>query len=95
MKLTLEVTEKENSYTCTTNLYVIIAWERKMKRKISELSTGIGMEDLAFMAFECCKQQGITVPVVFDDYIKNLVDINVVNEDPVNPPQEVHTAESL
>jgi hypothetical protein len=95
MKLTLEVTEKETTYTVTTNLYVIIAWERKFKRKISELSTGIGMEDLAFMAFECCKQQGITVPVVFDDYIKTLVNIDVLDDDPVNPHQEAHTSESL
>jgi hypothetical protein len=94
MKLKLEVTEKEGSYTVETNLYVIIAWERKFKRKISELSTGIGMEDLAFMAYECCKQQSIPVPMVFDDYIKNLLDISVLDDDPVNPPLEAHTSES-
>ena len=94
MKLTLEVTEKETSYKVETNLYVIIAWERKFKRKISELSTGIGMEDLAFMAFECCKQQSIPVPAVFDDYIKRLVNIEVLDDDPVNPSQEALTSES-
>jgi len=94
MKLKLEITEKEGSYTVETNLYVIIAWERKFKRKISELSTGIGMEDLAFMAYECCKQQSIPVPMVFDEYIKNLLDISVVDDDPVNPPQEARTSES-
>lgn len=94
MKLTLEVTEKETSYKVETNLYVIIAWERKFKRKISELSTGIGMEDLAFMAFECCKQQNIPVPAVFDDYIKRLVNIDVLDDDPVNPSQEALTSES-
>lgn len=94
MKLTLEITEKEGKYTVATNLYVIIAWERKFKRKISELSTGIGMEDLAFMAYECCKQQSIPVPMVFDDYIKNLVNIEVLDDDPVNPSQEALTSES-
>jgi hypothetical protein len=94
MKLTLEVTEQEGKYTVSTNLYVIIAWERKFKRKISELSTGIGMEDLAFMAFECCKQQSIPVPMVFDDYIKRLVNIEVLDDDPVNPSQEALTSES-
>ena len=29
MKLTLAVTERENVYTATTNLGVIVAWERK------------------------------------------------------------------
>jgi hypothetical protein len=95
MKLKLQITEKDDTYTVETNLFVIIAWERKFKRKISELSTGIGMEDLAFMAFECCKQTDRVTPVVFDDYIKNLVNIEVLDDDPVNPPLEAHTSESL
>jgi hypothetical protein len=94
MKLKLQIEEKESTYTVETNLFVIIAWERKFKRKISELSTGIGMEDLAFMAFESCKQQSIPVPAVFDDYIKRLVNIEVLDDDPVNPPQEALTSES-
>jgi hypothetical protein len=94
MKLKLQIEEKESTYTVETNLFVIIAWERKFKRKISELSTGIGMEDLAFMAFESCKQQSIPVPAVFDDYIKRLVNIEVLDDDPVNPHQEAHTSES-
>jgi hypothetical protein len=94
MKLKLQIEEKESTYTVETNLFVIIAWERKFKRKISELSTGIGMEDLAFMAFESCKQQSIPVPAVFDDYIKRLVNIEVLDDDPVNPPLEALTSES-
>jgi hypothetical protein len=94
MKLKLQIEEKDSTYTVETNLFVIIAWERKFKRKISELSTGIGMEDLAFMAFESCKQQSIPVPAVFDDYIKRLVNIEVLDDDPVNPHQEAHTSES-
>ena len=94
MKLKLEVTEKEGTYTVETNLYVIIAWERRFKRKISELSSGIGMEDLAYMAYECCKQVSIPVPMLFDEYIKNLVNIEVLDDDPVNPLPEAHISES-
>jgi len=50
MKLTLQVTERDQHYTVTTNLGVIVAWERKFKRKASQLGEGIGVEDLAFMA---------------------------------------------
>lgn len=92
MKLTLQVTERENVYTVTTNLGVIVAWERKFKRKASQLGDGIGVEDLAFMAYECCKQNGITVPVVFDDYVKRLENIEVMDNDPVNPTSEAHTS---
>ena len=94
MKLTLQVTEQDGTYTVETNLFVIIAWERKFKRKISDLSNGIGMEDLAFMAFECCKQKGIPTPIVFDDYIKKLLDIEVLEEAPTNPFDGAVTTES-
>ena len=92
MKLTLQVTERESVYTVTTNLGVIVAWERKFKRKASQLGDGIGVEDLAFMAWECCKQNNIAVPLVFDDYVKLLENIEVVDNDPVNPTNEAHTS---
>jgi hypothetical protein len=86
MQLTIEVQPVDGDpYTVTTNLYVVIAWERKYKRKASELANGIAMEDMAFMAFECCKQQGITVPAVFDDYVKRIQTIRFVGEEPENP----------
>jgi hypothetical protein len=94
MKLKLEVTEQDGKYTLETNLFVIIAWERKFKRKISDLSNGIGMEDLAFMAYECCKQINHPVPPVFDDYIKRLIDIDVIDEETVNPTDGAVTTES-
>lgn len=91
MKLTLAVTERESVYTVTTNLGVIVAWERKFKRKASQLGDGIGVEDLAFMAWECCKQQNIPVPLVFDEYVKRLENIEVVDNELVNPTTEAHT----
>lgn len=92
MKLTLAVTERDNAYTVTTNLGVVVAWERKFKRKASQLGDGIGVEDLAFMAWECCKQHNIPVPAVFDDYVKRLENIDVVDNEPVNPTDEAHTS---
>jgi predicted thioredoxin/glutaredoxin len=94
MKLKLHVTETERDYTVETNLFVIIAWERKFKRKVSDLSNGIGMEDLAFMAFECCRQINLSVPAIFDDYIKRLVNIDVVEDEDVNPTVEAVTTAS-
>ena len=93
MQLTLAVQTTDGDYTVTTNLGVIIAWERKFKRKISDLSNGIGMEDLAFMAFECCKQNGHTVPAIFDDYIKRLQAVEVVGTGSENPTEAAVTSE--
>ena len=91
MQLTLKVTTDQTTYEVKTNLYVIIAWERKFKQKASNLATGVGLEDLAFMAFESCKVHGITVPAVFDDYVKRLVAIEVVSDEPTNPTSEAPT----
>jgi hypothetical protein len=91
MKLDLKVTTAEGLYTVSTNLFVIVAWERKYKRKASELATGIGIEDLAFMAYESCKQSNVPVPLLFDDYIKQLQAIEVVGQDAENPTDEAVT----
>jgi hypothetical protein len=88
MQLTLKVTTDQTTYEVKTNLYVIIAWERKFKQKASNLATGVGLEDLAFMAFESCKVHGISVPAIFDDYVKKLVAIEVVSDEPTNPTDE-------
>jgi hypothetical protein len=91
MQLTLKVTTDNDSYEVKTNLYVIIAWERKFKQKASNLATGVGMEDLAFMAFESCKISGITTPAIFEDYCKRLVAIEVISDEPTNPTEEAPT----
>ena len=91
MQLTLKVTTDQTTYEVKTNLYVIIAWERKFKQKASNLSTGVGMEDLAFMAFEACKISSIPTPAIFDDYVKKLVAIEVVTDETTNPTNEAPT----
>ena len=86
MKLDLHVTTTDgNDYTVQTNLFVIVAWERKYKRKASDLVNGVGVEDLAFMAYESCRQTNISVPAVFDDYVKKLANIEVVDQEDPNP----------
>jgi hypothetical protein len=90
MKLTLAVDLGEGPVQVATNLYVIVQYERKYKRKASEMASSIGYEDLLFLAYESCKVHGVTVPVVFDDFIKRAVSIEVVeqeaDENPIQGP---------
>jgi hypothetical protein len=89
MKLTLTVKLTDGEpYQVITNLFVIILWERKFKRRSSDLANGIGMEDLAFMAYEASKQQGHPVPISFDEFVKKLEDLEVVDSASVLPTQE-------
>ena len=94
MKITLAVEQTDGlTYQVTTNLFSIVALERKFKIRASDLASGVAMEHLAFLAFEGAKQNGTTVPAVFDDYIKKLVSVEVVSEDTANPTQEAPTSE--
>ena len=82
MKIRLQVTPIEGDpYECETNLFVIVAWERKFKRQASSLANGIGAEDLAFFAFESARAAGIITPLAFDDFIKKTKSIEVISED--------------
>lgn len=88
MKLTLKYDIGEGPVEISTNLFVIVQWERRFKRKASEMAENIGMEDLAFMAWEASKLHSVVVPAEFDTFIKKLVGtIDVVGEEPSNPTQ--------
>ena len=92
MKIQLRVHPNEGEpYEVTTNLFVVVAWERKFKKQASSLANGIGAEDLAFFAYESAKQSGVTVPAVFDDYIKRIREIEVVSTEEPNPTDAAAT----
>ena len=94
MKITLAVEEVSGlKYEVTTNLYSIVAMERKFKIRASDLAQGIAMEHLAFLAFEGAKQSGVTTPAVFDDFIKRLTSVEVVGDEAANPTDEAVTSE--
>lgn len=82
MKITLKCDLGDGPFEVTTTLYSVVEWERKMKRRASEIATsGIGVEDLAYLAYVTIKLLGtVVVPPVFDDFVKRLVSIDVVEE---------------
>jgi len=88
MQRVLKVDTGDGPNIVTTNLWCAVQWERKYKRKMSDLAQGIGAEDLAYLAWEASKLHGLIVPVVFDDFIKKLVAMpEVIEQEDVNPTQ--------
>ena len=88
MELRLKVTPKDGEpYEVETDLGIIVAWERKFKRKASDLAKGIGMEDLSFLAYEATKSAGMVIPAVFDDFIKKTRRIEAVEAESASPTQ--------
>lgn len=94
MQLTLKCDAGDGEFIVTTNLWVITQWERKYKCKASQMADGIGMEDLAFLAYESAKVAGLTVPIVFDDWLRQLRNLEVVDQVNPNPtdgaPHDTH-----
>ena len=83
MQLRLKVQrQNENAYEVTTSLAVIVAWERRFKRRASDLGSGVGMEDLAFMAYEASQRAGILVPATLDAFINTIELLEVVDSEP-------------
>ena len=88
MQLTLDLSFNDGTrQRVQTNLFAVVAWERKYKRKASDLAQGIGIEDLAFLAYESSKAHGIVVPIIFDDYIKSLTNIEVAESEEPFPTE--------
>ena len=95
MKLTLAIDLGDGPIEVSSNLYVIVLYERKYKRKASDMANGVGMEDLLFIAYESCKLHNVPVPVVFDDFIKRAISVEVLDQDTdANPthaaPTDIH-----
>jgi hypothetical protein len=94
MQITIRVDLGTDTHEVSTNLWVITQWERKFRRKASDLAQGIGVEDLAYLAYEACKVHGITVPAEFDTFIKKLQSIDVVSQEPENPTEAAPTGDN-
>lgn len=93
MQLTLAVklTDGE-AFEVKTNLFTIVSWERKYKRKASDMAAGIGVEDLVFLAYTAARDSGIAVPLMFDDFIKKCDSVEVVGQEDANPTEQAPTA---
>lgn len=85
MELNIEVTTSDDTYTVTTTPWVIMLWERRYKAKVSNLSNGVGAEDLLFMAWEASKMAGRQVPISFDSFAQAVVNITVIDGDSARP----------
>lgn len=88
MQLTLAVTMTDGQqFQVATNLFTIVAWERKFKRKASDMASGVGVEDLLFLAHTAAKDNGVSVPLMFDDFIKKASSVDVVDQGDTNPTE--------
>lgn len=91
MKIRMAVTVSGERKEVSTNLWAIVQWERKYKAKISQAAEAMGLEDLAYLAYESLKTSGEVVPAVFDDFIRKVEDIEVLDTSTERPTPGGHT----
>ena len=85
MRLTFRLDYGNGPQTVTTDLWAVVAWERKNGTKVSQLGDGIGLDDLCFLAHNTLFRDGADVPKNLDDFIKQMVNIEVVDTPAPNP----------
>jgi hypothetical protein len=89
MKLTIQVSFKtpagqQVDETVTTTIATAAAWERKFKRRASDLQGGIGIDDLMYMAWHALnaqKREGRD----YDTWLQSVEDFSVVEVAGANP----------
>jgi hypothetical protein len=94
MQLEIKLDLGDGPFTVRTTLYCWVLWERKTKQKIGDLAAGPGFDDLAYLAYEACKQQKIVVPAVYDDFVKKIIDLGLEDTDADRPTEAAPTGDS-
>ena len=62
-----------------------IAWERHAKRRMSDLADGLGMEDMAFLAWSALRRRSSEPRPPFDVWIQHLSDLEFLEDEPPTP----------
>lgn len=89
MKLTIKVSYRtpaaeQVTDTVTTTIATVAAWERKFKRRVSDLQGGIGVDDLMFMAWHQLtvhKREGRD----YDSWLNSVEEFDVLEVAQTNP----------
>lgn len=66
----------------------VMLLERRYKTKASQFATaGLGLDEIAYLAYEATKTSGDPVPARFDDWAQELRTLDVIGDeaDPTNP----------
>ena len=89
MKLTVSVDRGAGPELIKVTPLAFIGWEKLSGRKMSELASGgLGMTDLAQLAMEQQRLEGLDVPSTVEDYLKDVEELDPVVEDPTQPSAE-------
>jgi len=89
----LTITTTSETYEVRLSPAAQVAWEKRFSKSLSELGSGVSMTELFGMGYEGTRYAGKTVPAKFEDWIEQLVDIDIDAGDTENPTDAAPSAE--
>ena len=87
LNMSIDLHDGNGPQEVRTTLYAMVQWERKFNVKIAELSERLGIEDIAFIAYETLASLNRPRPSTFEDFIKKNPDIQVIGAGDDPPTQ--------
>lgn len=68
--------------------WILMLWERKYKTKVSRVPTeGLGLEDMAYMAYEALKvQKADGLPATFDLFAQSISSLEMIGDEATPTP---------
>jgi len=96
MRFKLNVTLSDGrAYVAHITPWVWVAWERRTKGKVANIATsGLGMEDMAFLAYEALKPAHLSeLPPTFDSFVQALEQVEPVEDPETDPTPPVASAD--
>ena len=82
MQLRISVDTGDGPTEVTALPWHIMLWERRAKTKVSRIAAdGLGMDDIAYLAYEATRSSGSSVPAKFDDWARTVVALEVIGDD--------------
>lgn len=91
IKLTIET--KTETYQVIANPLALSNWETRFDKMLSDMANGISMTEIYGMGYEATRAAGKVVPGKFEDWLADLVDIDIDIEEPENPTEAAPSAE--
>jgi hypothetical protein len=78
MQLNLEVDQGDGPQRITTTLWAMVQWERKFNVKASQMADRLGIEDIAYLAWQTLISNKKPVASEFDAFLQKNPEIRVI-----------------
>jgi hypothetical protein len=70
-----------------------MAWETRFSKSMQDMANGISMTEIYGMAYEATKAAMKVVPAKFEEWVKDLVDVDIDMDEPENPTDAAPSAD--